>query len=314
MSNTNPTPSEVLVALRDHGVDIQTYRGWRTKGRPWKTSEDPNGPGGLFGVVNHHTAAASASLRNPAPSLDWCANAFSRPACNVLVGKKPGFTYLLASGSVFHPGDGGPFPAIGIHGTGNMGYYRLFGIEVEDPGLKPGTITDYQIENTARINAALWDLCGWPDPKRIITHKCWTDGCHGVNPNGPSKYVGRKNDTIDGAWRQYPGDPHPAEYNAPFWRQKAAVYRKRLPTWDGTVPTVAAVQRAEATEGLANKAAWRVACRLYDLGYRRDPARPQGIQSYPRNAVAKFRVAQGWEAKNGAYGDRVSRRLFGKTK
>lgn len=311
--NTNPTPSQVLAALRDHGVDVQTYRGWDTKGRTWRTNEDPNGPGGLYGVINHHTATASASLKNPAPSLDWCANAYSRPAANMLVGKKPGFTYLLSAGSCWHPGDGGPFPAIGIHGTGNMGYFRLFGIEIDDPGMGL-TLTDYQIENTARINAALWDLCGWDDAKRIITHKCWTDGCHSVNPKGPSPFLGRKNDTIDGEWREFPGYPHAKPYNAPFWRKEASKFLARQATWDGTVPSVKEVQKAEADRSVANKAAWRVACRLYDLGFKDEPSRSAGVQGYPRNAVSKFRVAQGWDAKNGAYGTRVSERLFGKAK
>jgi hypothetical protein len=314
MNTTDPTPSQVLAALRDHGVDVRTYDKWDTIGRPWRTPEDPNGPGGLYGVVNHHTATASASVTNPAPSLEWCARAFARPAANMLVGKTPGNTWLISSGSCWHPGDGGPFPAIGINGTGNMGYYRLFGIEVDDPGVKVGSITDYQIEQVGRINAALWDLCNWPDAKRIITHKCWTDGCHDVNSKGPSPWVGRKNDTIDGQWRQYPGNPKPEMYNAPFWRENAAQYRAKQPTWDGTVPMVSAVQKSEQTEGTANKAAWRVACRLFDLGYKKSAPAAVGKQTYPRQAVIRFREKQGWDAKDGAYGERVSKRLFNKAK
>ena len=311
--NTNPTPSQVLAALRDHGVDVQTYKGWDTKGRPWSTMEDPNGPGGLYGVINHHTATASASLSNPAPSLDWCANAFSRPAANMLVGKKAGYTYLLSGGSCWHPGDGGPWPAIGIPKAANVGHYRLFGIEIDDPGLKVGSLTEYQIEQTARINAALMDLCGW-GVDRIITHGAWTDGSYGVNPKGPSPYVGRKNDTIAGPWGEYPGPAGVQDYNPVFWRQKAVNFVHKQPTWDGTVPNVSAVKRAEADEKLANRAAWRVASRLYDLKYRKNPPQELGKQTYPRQAVAAFRVAQGWEAKNGAYSERVSIRLFGKAK
>lgn len=56
--NTNPTPSQVLAALRDHGVDIKTYKGWDTIGRSWK---GPDGSPGLTGAVTHHTATASAA-------------------------------------------------------------------------------------------------------------------------------------------------------------------------------------------------------------------------------------------------------------
>jgi hypothetical protein len=306
----NPTPSQLLAALRDHGVDVRLYAKWDTIGREWKNDADPNGPGGLLGVVNHHTANPYASKTNPAPSLEWVAREYSRPAANMLVGKTPGNTWLVSAGSCWHPGDGGPFPGVGIPRAGNVGYWRLFGIEVDDPGVKIGTITDYQIEQVARINAALWDLCEWPNGKRIITHKCWTDGCHGVNPDGPSPFVGRKNDTIDGPWRAFPGNPDPEPYNAPWWREEAKQYRIKPPTWDGTVPRLSAVQRADK-DGAKNKAAWRVACRLYDLGFKLSAPVANGEQSYPRIAVTKFRVDHGWDAKDGAYTMNVHRTLFG---
>lgn len=315
MANTNPTPSQVLAALRDHGVDVQTYRGWDSKGRPWRTPEDPSGPGGLYGIIQHHTATASASLSNPAPSLNWCANAFSRPACNMLVGKKRGYTYLLASGSVFHSGDGGPWPAIGITRAANVGHFRLFGVEIDDPGVKVGSITDYQIENAARIAAALWDLCGWPeDGSRIITHGAWTDGSYGVNPKGPSPYVGRKNDTIAGPWGDYPGAKTARDYNPVFWREQAARYRLREETWDGTVPTRAAAERGYADRAVANGATWRLACRLYDLGFKKRPSAERGKQAYPVSALSEFQKTQGLVHTDGRPTPATWRRLFGKDK
>lgn len=314
MTTTNPTPSQLLAALRDHGVDVKLYDRWDTIGRPWRTPEDPSGPGGLFGVINHHTATASASLSNPAPTLQWVARAFSRPAANMLVGKKQGYTWLVSAGSCWHSGDGGPWPAIGINQAANVGHYRLFGIEIDDPGLHVGSLTDYQIENTARVNAALWDLCGWPDGKRIVTHGAWTDGSYGVNPKGPSPWRGRKNDTIAGPWGQYPGPSTEQDYNPVFWRNHATKYRAKPKTWDGTVPLVKAVQQAQQDPAVANKAAWRVACRLFDLGYKRTRPAQLGVQTYPRQAVIRFRERQGWDAKDGAYSERVSRRLFGKAK
>ena len=214
MANLNPTPKQVADAIRDHGVALRLYRGWDTKGREWK---GPGGSRGLMGVINHHTATSSAKGLVGAPSLEWCATAFSKPAANMLVGRDKGNVWLLAGGSVFHSGLGGPWPAIGVNSAGNVGHYRLFGIEIDDPGVGK-TMTDAQIESVGKINAALLDLCGW-GPERIITHGDWTDaGAWLKSPSGVSSpigpYIGRKNDTL----RKY--------YSATFWRNNAAKYQK----------------------------------------------------------------------------------------
>ncbi len=307
--NENPTPSQVLAALRDHGVDVQTYRGWDTKGRPWNYDG-----GGLRAIVMHHTATASASIKNPAPSLDWCANAYDRPAANMLVGKIPGTTYLLSAGSCWHSGDGGPFPAIGINRAANVGHFRMFGIEIDDPGVKVGTITDYQIENSARVAAALHDLCGWPTLDRVITHGAWTDGSYGVNPNGPSPYKGRKNDTIAGPWGDYPGAKTAQDYNPVFWREQVAKYVKKPETWDGGIPYRSNAEKAFADRTLANAASWRLACRLYDLGFRKKPSAPVGKQTYPVGAMSLFQKSQGLVHTDGRPTATTWRRLFGKDK
>lgn len=310
MSNVNPTPSQVLAALRDHGVDVQTYKGWDTVGRPWK---GPDGSPGLTGGIAHHTAASSASISNPVPALGWCATAFDLPACNMIVGKIPGTSYLLAGGSVYHCGDGGPVPALGIPERGYLGQTRLFGIEIDDPGLKVGTITDYQIENVSRTFAALAELCGWDIDKSILTHGCYTNGCHGANPNGPSPCLGRKNDTLEGAWSQYPGSDKPEPYNAPWWRENVKRFSKPVATWDGTIPFRSIAARAFQT-GEKNKAAWRLACRLHDLGFRPDPAKPNGEQPYPTAAVKKARMSFGWSAGDGSPSEKLWIRVFGKDK
>jgi hypothetical protein len=307
VSNTNPTPSQILAALRDHGVDVQTYKGWDTVGRPWR---GPDGSPGLTGSVVHHTATASATGTKGAPSLYWAVTAYDKPVCNLLVGRGPGDTYLLSGGSAYHCGDGGPVPALGIPSRGFLGQTRLWGIEIDDPG-NGTTMTPYQVENVGRTLAALTELCGWDPDKAIGTHKCYTDGCHGWNPNGPSQTVGRKNDTMDGAWRQYPGDPLPKPYNAPFWRQETKRFLKKAPLWDGTVPAREAVLRAVET-GKPSKAAWRLAARLYDLGVGEKPA---GIkqQTYPAKAIAEMQAKWGWKP-TGAYGERFEKRLWNKAK
>lgn len=312
--NINPTPSQVLAALLDHGVDVQTYKGWDTKGRPWSCDYDPSGVGGLGAIIMHHTATASASIKNPVPTLDWCANAFDKPAANMIVGKIPGTTYLLSAGSCWHSGDGGPFPAIGITQAANVGHYRIFGVEIDDPGVSVGTITEYQIEQAARIGAALHDLCGWPDLNRVITHGAWTDGSYGVNPNGPSKWVGRKNDTIAGPWGDYPGSKEARDYNPVFWRGEVKKYLAKQPTWDGGVPHRIVCEKAFADKTVANGATWRLACRLYDLGFKDRPSAARGKQTYPTSAMKKFQKSQGLNTTDGSPTKTTWRRLFGKDK
>lgn len=309
MIAADPTPSQILAALRDFGVDVKTYKGWDTIGRPWK---GPDGSPGLTGAVVHHTSTASATGSSGCPSLYWAVTAYDKPVCQMIVGRGPSDTYLLSAGSGYHCGDGGPVPALGIPSRGYLGQTRLFGIEIDDPGLTASSITPYQIEQVGRTLAALADLCGWDLDKSILTHKCYTDGCHGANPNGPSPCLGRKNDTIDGPWRAYPGDPNPEPYNAPWWREQARQWLGAPTTWDGTVPGFAAIKRSETGE--PNRASWRLACRLFDLGFRPRPAAEEGRQQYPAPAVERFREAQGLPNVTGEYDRLTHRRIFGKDK
>ena len=311
MANSNPTPQQIRQSFLDHGVDLKFYKGWDSVGRSWK---GPDGSPGLMGGVIHHTANSGAAPGKIENILGWAVTAYELPVCNMLIGKAPGESYLLAAGSVYHCGDGGPVPALGIPSRGFLGQTRLFGIEIDDPGIKVGTITDYQIENTAKTMAALAELAGWDVDKSILTHKCYTDGCHGANPNGPSPCLGRKNDTIDGPWRSYPGNSTPEPYNAPWWREKIKSYSKPA-TWDGTIPTRTAASKA-ASEALKNKAAWRCACRLYDLGIKKDAPQEVGKQGYPLAAMKKFQEQSGIKPErcDGMPNKGTWIRLFGKDK
>ena len=302
---TAPTPSQILAALRDHGVDVRTYKGWDTRGGKWGAYG-----GGLDGIIMHTTATASATGSKGAPTLYWCAESYDWAISNMLIGRGPGDTYLLSGNVSYHSGDGGPWPAIGINRAANVGHFQLFGIEIDDPGVGR-TLTDYQVENAARTAAALWDLCGWPDDKRIATHQAWTDGSYGVNPKGPSPYLGRKGDTLHKAWGEFPGSTKAENYNPIFWRGEAAKYRAKQPTWDGTVPKREAVLKAAET-GIANRAAWRLSCRLYDLGVGEKPARP-GQQTYPAKAVAEMQAKWGWKP-TGVYSEKTEKRIWNKAK
>jgi hypothetical protein len=79
--------------------------------------------------------------------------------------------------------------------------------------------------------------------------------------------------------------------------------------WDGVVPQVKNVNAAAADPDLKNIAAWRVACRLKDLGFYRRDVNPLYSQGYPRNAIVSFQKAQGWPG-SGNYGERTHKALF----
>ena len=281
MANPNPSPTQIRQAFLDHGIALDYYRGWDTIGRPW---QGPDGSPGLTGGVIHHTANPNASAANYNNILGWAVTAYDKPVCNLLVGKEK--STLLAAGSVYHCGEGGPVPALGVPSHGFFGQTRFFGIEIDDPGTKVGTINDYQIETVSKVMAALAELAGWDVNKSIGTHKCYTDGCHGWNPKGPSPSFGRKNDTIDGPWKTYPGNPQAEPYNAPWWRAKIKSQMKPV-LWDGTIPTRTAALKA-AQEGLANKAAWRLSAKLYDAGILKRKPLAMGTQKYPIKAVQRF--------------------------
>lgn len=289
----NPTAAEIRQSLIDHGVDATFYQGWDTKGRPYTE--------GLQAVVVHHTANPNAGkFGNFKNILYWCINAYAPYAvANQLVGKNPGENYFLAARGTYHSGLGGPWSAVGV-GVGNVLHWRAWGIEIDDPGTGK-TINNYQIEQVARTIAALWDLCEWPDDgSRIITHGDWTDsGPYLKEANyGPHRY--RKNDTL----RQY--------YDQNFWRKEAAKYRIPDELWDGTIPNRRA--SVKALEGLKNKAAWRIACRLFDLGYMRTKPREIGKQRYPKSAIKKFQQKNVAEKVTGIPTAKTWIALFGKDK
>jgi len=210
MATKTPTYAQIKQAFIDHGVTFKEMKGCTTIGRPW----DADNP--LVGHVHHHTSTPSAtdSNPNPAPTLEWLMTAFSKPAANCLVGRD-GVVYICSWGSCFHSGNGGPWKSRGL-GEGNVGHYRLWGTEIDDPGTGK-TINAKQIEAVGRMDAAFMKLCGW-DEYALVNHADWTDaGKWLMNPKGQSdgptgRYVGRKNDTL----RAY--------YSAAFWRENAKKY------------------------------------------------------------------------------------------
>lgn len=291
----NPTPQEIQKALIEHGVDAKFYKDWDKKGRDWSS--------GLQACVVHHTSTASAREGNGAPSLYWAVTAYAPMAvANQLVGKDKGSNWYLSAGATYHSGDGGPWSAVGV-GVGNVLHWRAWGIEIDDPG-RGKTLNSYQIEQVARTLAALWDLCEWPeDGSRIITHGDWTDSGPylGEKNYGPFRY--RKNDTL----RQY--------YDQNFWRVEARKYRVKNKTWDETIPSRRAAETALDRDA-ANKATWRVACRMYDLGVYRYVPEKLGVQKFPTRDMKRYQRSLNLpkELRTGRPNAETWKALFGKDK
>jgi hypothetical protein len=82
------------------------------------------------------------------------------------------------------------------------------------------------------------------------------------------------------------------------------------PLWDGKVPDIEGVFNAQNDSGLANPAAYRLACRLYDLGlFSGTPV--DGSQKYPVKGVANFTAGKKMKVNPaGAYSPQVHDLIF----
>jgi hypothetical protein len=78
--------------------------------------------------------------------------------------------------------------------------------------------------------------------------------------------------------------------------------------WDGVVPIYNNVVSAEKSS-LKNMAAWRVACRLKDLGFYKTDVLPVYKQGYPKNAVRNFQSAKNLSG-SGSYNEATHKALF----
>jgi hypothetical protein len=273
-----PTPAQLREAFNDHGVGYVTNDKTNAGRDAWAN--------GLRAATVHHTAGKN-SLGH-LQSFRW-------GGANALIqhggynGKaNDGKAVILCWGSAWHSGTGGPWPKVA--GRDSL-HLVSWGIEIESLGTR-SDITDAQTDTVGRMLAALVDL-GMPIG-HVHRHEDWTDG-HDPVGGYPLPTNGRKIDT-NARW-----------YDTGFWVEQARRHRQGL--WDGTVPDVDAVQKAAQDPTLANKASWRVACRLADLGFYNGTPLPLYQQGYPRKAVARFQKAQGWDG-SGKYGNTTHARLF----
>lgn len=67
--------------------------------------------------------------------------------------------------------------------------------------------------------------------------------------------------------------------------------------WDGHAPFFDVLQDAIKANA-ANKATWRLACRLKELGFYVGNVQPEGKQGYPKNAVRAMQDYMGWQRRD----------------
>lgn len=77
--------------------------------------------------------------------------------------------------------------------------------------------------------------------------------------------------------------------------------------WDGYVPFYDVLQDAFKS-GAANKATWRLACRLKELGFYDGTVQPEGKQAYPKNAIRKMQDYMGWKRRD--YDEQLHRAIW----
>lgn len=119
--------------LRAEGCKVSETSGWTSRGRP--------GAYAPFAVLNHHTATASASYANPAPTLNMCINGRSDlpgPLCQVMIGYD-GTCHIIAAGRANHAGSARSSPPIPA-GDGNA---MMVGFEWDYSGTAPPSPEQY---------------------------------------------------------------------------------------------------------------------------------------------------------------------------
>jgi hypothetical protein len=287
-----PKPNELRAAFDDHKVNWTQHPECNNGRDAWAN--------GLRAVTMHHTAGKN--------SADYLAS-FNWGGCNAVINHggyngraHDGRAVIICWGSAWHSGMGGPWK--GVAGEDSL-HLVSWGMEVESLGDRPD-MTDKQIETSGRIIAALVEL-GVPID-HTHRHADWTDatgpvtGPLRVRPATGKTTKGRKIDT-NKHW--YPTD---------FWVEQGLKYALPTPAvpkpgdmWDGKVPPIEAIYAAEAGS-LRSPAAFRLACRLYDLGFMRG-VRPKAEQGYPVNGMRHWQADKGYAA-TGKYGPRAHEKIF----
>lgn len=286
----NITPAQLKDFLTLAKIPAVYEKGWDTPGiDPYRSSFRP------VGVVLHHTANGGA--KGNTPSLDFCVRGTYPPVrnCQFLIGRD-GAVHVVAGAGCYHAGAGGPLTVNGYTIQKDQGNRYLYGIEIESKGTAAHVtagpndangFTPAQILSASRLTAALCRLLG-TDDRAVIRHRDWAPG--------------RKSDVLQPLswWKE--------QIESQFPDIDDALYPKPTGLWDGIVPSLP-ILTAVQKNGTANRATYRLACRLADLGFFTGTIKAEGVQAYPRVAVRAFKRAK-FIGVTGRYGKKVHAALF----
>lgn len=118
------------------------------------------------------------------------------------------------------------------------------------------------------------------------------------------EYKAGRNMLSNGKRDRYPYRPTPLVRYSYTAGKPLPLDARRVPLWDGVVPSRLSVQHSEQT-GLPSVATFRLACRLSDLGFYHGDVLPVYEQAYPVKAVQAFQAGQGWAPPTGQYGEKT---------
>jgi hypothetical protein len=288
----SPSNKKVREVLEKHlGKKVKFQKRWEQTFKPskWATGRPE-------GLVTHHTAGAAGDSTDPnhktnqpganAGQIKFVENhpSYSMP-CSQFALDRDGTVFVNCLSPCYHAGKSDPSTWIGSDyqklskcGT-DAGNSYYMGVECVSKGLKKD-FTQPMKESLGKLIAALEEAYGWDKMElRHLNHKTYA---------GP-----RKSDT-----------KYPDSTIHDWYLKYGGGY------WDGKVPSLEGVLKAEA-EGIANPQAWRLACRLADLGYYKGEPQERGVQKYPAKAVANANAKYEGMEDPTKYGPKLHERLFG---
>ena len=279
-------------AIEQSGIEkVKFWPGWKNT---WHGMDRWAGNEGRpVALMLHHTAGASTSSTDPNHAGNKCSAddgqakfvnrhpSFNSPASQFTI-RRCGQLDVNTMNPCYHAGrgsfNGTAWKSLEIVPDAANRY--LMGVEIVSKGLKDD-LTDAQWETLARLYHALAQLAEWGDDVSLRTprHKDWT--------------------------------PRKVDIKASRKRIEEQIV-KYTRHWDGRVPDIEGIYNAEEDPSLKNPAAWRLACRLADLGHYKGTPLPKGEQGYPRKAVAAWQESKGYNVQPpGTYGPKAHDKIFG---
>lgn len=289
---------EFRKAIDNAGIEkVKWWGGWD---RVWHGMSRWRGNSGRpSGLILHHTAGASTTSKDPSHPGNRCGAddgqarfvnrhpSFNSPASQFTL-RRCGQLDVNAYLPCYHAGKGD------FAGTQWAGHKvprdsansYFMGIEIVSKGIKDD-LTDAQWETLTKLVTALAGLAGWKDTGTFYVprHRDWA-------PNRKPD-IRASNAKVQKQFKKY-GAGAPGKF------------------WDGKTPDIEGVYAAEADPELRNPAAWRLACRLADLGFFKGTPKPKGEQGYPVKAMIAYNAKHAPNMEDGSkYGPKAHARIFG---